>query len=921
MGKENKVKDSKKSQKNRRRLIVSIFTVLVIIIAFIIFRGRYLETLEIGEQYVDVFWKNVQYNAITIISIFILIYISLYITNNRIQSSLKQFFDDEKKAMPKLPNKSICFIVSIIASVVTSKFALNKIILFFNATSFGSADEVLGHDIGYYLFKQPLIEFSVIYLIVLLVALTIYAGIYYIVVLNTSFDGVRRETLKSSKFINQLLGNVKILSILIAVLSFVKTQNLSADKFLNIGDATTYSLYGAGFTDVNIKIWGYRILAIVIVISVFLAVSAYKKGKTKNVIKSILVVPIYLLTLFVTLIGYNYIVVEANELDKQKPYINYNIKYTRDAYNINIDEVDINNGGTITEKAISQNKQLLNNISIANEDIVLKYLNGTLTNKGYYIYTTTQIGEYMIDGTDTLVYVSPREILSSSSTYDNKTYEYTHGYGIVVTSAANTVTGGTLENIQKTVTDEKSPIKTVEPRIYFGKETNETVVTNSTTKQEFDYISSDVNNTITTNSYDGKAGLKLGLIDRIILATSKGDIKLAFSKDVNKDSKILTNRNILQRAKKVMPYLVYDENPYLVVNDQGKLVWVLDAYTISKEYPYSQKSIISSNYIEKTEFNYIRNSVKVIIDAYDGTTDFYITDRTDPVVMAYRNAYPTLFKDLDEKIPESISEHFVYPEYLYNAQANVLKRYHNVQADVLYRTDDVWDIATYTNGISENTAPTQVQPYYALIKTANKPENQLGLVLPYTPYGKQNITSYLVGTCENGTSNLTLYKFPADSNVLGLMQLDTQIEQNESIYKQIKSLEVTGTKITKNTVVIPIDDTLLYVEAIYQQYINEENSVPTLKKVVVASGNKVAIGDDFKSALANLASQYAINIEVETTDNVQDLITLIIRANKNLKESSSNSDWEMVGKDLTKLQDLIDQLEVVIQTENAKDAQ
>ena len=668
---------------------------------------------------------------------------------------------------------------------------------------------------------------------------------------------------------------------MLAALVFIQTQDLSSQKFLSVGEGSNvYSLYGAGFTDIVIKIWGYRILSIVIVISVFLAVSFYKKKQTRNVIKSILAVPIYLLLLCIVMFGYNYLFVESIELDKQKKYINYNIEYTKNAYNINIEQSEIENGGTIATKTINNNSNLLNNISITNSDLVLKYLNGTLSSKDYYQYPTTQPGLYNINGEDTLVYISPREISGDSSTYDNKTYEYTHGYGVVVVSASSTDATGNLEILQKSNSEtEDAVIDINQPRIYFGIKTNETVVTNSTSKQEFDYVKAD---NITTNAYNGQAGLQLNFLDRIVLALSQGDIKLAISSNVNSNSKILTNRNIIKRAESVMPYLMYDENPYLVVNAEGKLIWVLDAYTTSSQYPYSQKTTINNSYIDKTELNYIRNSVKVLVDAYDGTVKFYITDRTDPIAMAYRKIYPDLFENLDQEIPTDISQHFVYPKYLYNIQADILKRYHSSQPDVLYRASDVWDIATCTDGISDKSEIVQIMPYYAMLKTYDSEKNKLGLILPYTLLGKQNISSYLVGTYENGKPVLKAYEFSQDSNVLGTMQLDTQIEQNEAIYKEISNLNVTGTKLTKNTVIIPIDDMLLYVESIYQQYINETDSLPTLKKVVVASGRKVAIGDDFKSALMNLASQYAIDIEIVNTEDVNDLIKLIIKANKNL---------------------------------------
>lgn len=896
----------KKSKK--RIFIVLLFVTIIAIALTIMFRSAYLEKLEIGEQYISVFWTNFQYKTISLVTTFVLIFAAIYSTNKRIYSGLKDFYEDEKKEMPKLPNKSISLIIATLVSMATSELTLKKLLLFINSTSFEINDPIFNHDIGYYLFQKPFLEYILWFGIITIVAITIYAGIYYIVALNTQFDGVRSETLKNSKIVKQLLNNCKVLSILVAVLAFLKTQDLSSSKFLTIGDKTSYSLYGAGLADVSIKLWGYRLLAIIIVVSVFLAVSSYNKGKTKKVIASILTVPIYLCLLVFTLIGYNAIFINSNELDKQKNYINYNIENTRSAYNISIDELSVQNDGALENDDIVKNADLLGNISIVNKDLVLQNLNGTLTNKGYYNYSTSQISQYKIGDKNMTVYLSPREVVNKDNSYINSTYQYTHGYGVIATSASSTNSIGNLENYQKGFKD--TDLKISEPRIYFGKETNGTIVTNSEGKVEFDYPISEGKSE--TNKYDGKAGLKLGFIDRMIISISQGDTKLAFSSNVTSESKILLNRNIIKRAKNIMPYLIYDENPYLVITNDGKLVWVLDGYTTSNYYPYSQKTNIDGK-----EINYIRNSVKVLIDAYDGTTKFYITDRTDPIIMAYRKAYKNLFEDLDEQIPEDIMNHLVYPEYLYNIQANILKRYHSIQPDVLYRTDDVWDISTYSVSGSSNSSISPVQSYYTMVKTVDNNENTLGLVIPYTVFGKQNITSYLVGTYENGSPNLKLYTFPDDSNVIGLIQLDTQIEQNEEIYKQIENLNVSGTKLTKNIVVVPIDNKLLYVEAIYQQYINEETALPTLKKIVVASGNKVAIGDDLKSALTNLVSQNAIGIETSSTDDIQGLIELIIKANKNLEQSTENGDWEMVGKDMERLQKLITQLEKVYDEEKA----
>ena len=307
----------------------------------------------------------------------------------------------------------------------------------------------------------------------------------------------------------------------------------------------------------------------------------------------------------------------------------------------------------------------------------------------------------------------------------------------------------------------------------------------------------------------------------------------------------------------------------------------------------------------------------MLVDAYDGTLSFYITDRTDPIAIAYEKIYSSLFKDRDEEIPEDIAEHFVYPQFLYDVQAEVLKTYHNVKPDVLYRADDIWDIAKYNSVNSTKSTGTYLDSYYTMVKVDD--QEKLGLVQIYTPNEKQNIISYLVGSVDGTTNKLNLYKFSADSNIVGPMQLDKQIEEDEAIAKEIETLNTTGTRLTKQMLIVPVENTLLYVEPIYQTMLNEsEVPVPILKKVVVASGNKLAIGDTLTKALENLLSKYAVDIEVENTDDMEGLIDTIIKANKNLIESSNNSDWEMIGKDIQKLQDLISSLEEMKEEEDKK---
>ena len=914
--------DNKTKKKSKRRMfIVLLFIVLVAIIGYVIFRGEYLEILEIGKEYVDIFWQNVNYMSITFVINFIFLFIVMYLNNNRIKKALKTFFETEKKEMPRLPNKSLAFIISVIVSAITSEVILNQFMLFTNSTMFNIADPVFGLDVGYFMFQKPFIETILLYAIFLIIGLTIYTVIYYIAVFNICFDGLDRDILKRSNLLKQLFTNLKILAVFLAGFVLMKTQDIGFNKFLNLQEDKTYSIYGAGVTDTTIKLWGYMLLPILIILSVFMAIKEFNQHKTKKVIMWILVVPIYLIVLIIVMALFQVIFINPNELDKEENNIQNNITFTKQAYGIESSQVyTIENGGeTITEDTLNTLSDTINNIALVDSETVLQDLNTIQTEKGYYTYDTAKISSYRVNGKQQLVYISPREIANANGTYNNQTYEYTHGYGIVVTSATSTDENGNLLKLQKDFNSGENDVVTVkEPRIYFGLQTNNNVVTNSQNRKEFDYPESSTTNA--ENVYSGNAGLSLNFIDRFILGIKEGDLKLAFSANVNADSKILTNRNIIERAKTLMPYLLYDENPYMVVDDDGNLIWVLDAYTTSNNYPYSQKTTLQLDALNKLELNYIRNSVKVLINAYDGTVKFYITDKTDPIASAYKKIYPDLFAE-EKDVPSDIRSQFIYPEFLYNIQAEIAQRYHDIQPDVLYRGDDVWDIATHNTGKVTTKTGTDIESYYTMVKTVDSQKSELGLVIPYTPYEKQNITSYMVGTYEGGTPKLTIYKFASDSNILGPMQLDTQIEQDEDISSELESLNVTGTKISKNMIIVPLDNTLLYVEPVYQQYINEEDSTPTLKKVVVASGNKVAIGDNLTQALRNLVSQYAVAIEVENTDNAEDLVDAVIKANGNLKQSTSNGDYEMMGKDIQRLQSLIDQLENVVEEDKKEQAE
>lgn len=901
----NKLKISKKL----RAIIVVVFIAIYAIGTYVSLRGQYLECFELGEQYVQKFYTDIKYKYSIMVISFILLSIIFYFTNRGIKKGLKPFFEQEKRDVPKLPNKSITLIISAIASVIISNHLLDKVLLFVSNASFGKTDIIFNLDISYYMFIKPLVETLINYFVTVMIVLSAYMAGYYIIIFNLYFKAVDRELLKNSKFIKKLLRNAIILSIAVGLQTALNTQNIVTGKFLTLSNET--ELTGAGIVESTIQLYGYLILAVIIVISVIMAVKYFVQKKTKKIVYPVVAIPIYLVTLFLVMVGYDLIFVKSNEFDKERKFISENIKSTQDAYNINAEEISIDYTGTIKDDEVDENTDIINNITIVNEDLVQKSLEDTQTETGYYTYNNISLAQYEIDGEKKLVYVAPREAVNNSISYNNKTYEYTHGFGQVVTSATSVTEDGNIEYLQKDISGTDNIYQIEEPRIYYGIETNSVAVTNTKNKSEYDYT--DNNGVEYINNYNGDSGIQVGFFDRLILAIKNGDLRLAMSNSVSSESKILTNRNIIKRAKAVLPNLIYDENPYTVV-DNGQIYWVLDAYTVSDKYPYSTYTEIEYDGT-KRDINYIRNSVKVIINAYNGEMTFYITDRNDPVIMAYLKLYPTIFADYTGKeIPEGIQSQLKYPKFLYKVQSEMLTVYHNVKEDILYRNSDIWAMPKYGTATSKTKTAT-LKPYYAMIKTQNSNEAELGLIQMYTQNEKSNIISYLVGTCSGTENKLKIYKYPTDSNILGPTQLDNKIEEDETISAELESINVTGSKISKDMIIIPIDNTVLYVETVYQTMTNEPNQPTTLKKVIVASGTKVAIGDTFNEALSNLLSKSAVSIDINNTEDVDGMIQAIIEANKNLSESNDRNDWEMMGSDLSRLQELIDSLDKMIKEE------
>ena len=914
--KENVVKnETKKSKKvNIRMLVVIVAIILFGMYTAISLRAQYLNTIEINPEYNSVFFEKIKnHYSILIFSIFA-IYIFIYIVNLFVKRGLKKFFIDEKKEMPKLPNKSLCLILSIIGGGIAANSLSSKFSMFRYGGQFGITDPIFRLDIGYYMFSLPFIQSLLILLMEIIVVTIIYVAIYYVITLNYFFDGVDIETLKKNTFFKQEIFFVVLLAVLSCCYIFISSQNILTGNMIEINNEAKTKIVGAGNSDVTVKLWGYRLLSIVIMIAIFRLLKYVRKQNFKQSVISVLIVPAYLVLMFVIITGFQLIYVDTNELDAEKEYIEYNIVNTKKAYGIDVDQKNISDYETISAEQIADNQDVIDNIPTISKGVTQTAIKEHQENSVYYSYDNTYLSLYNSGTNKKLVYMTPREISNDNTiSYNNRTLKYTHGYSAIVSSASDSDGDGYAEYILSDFTNENG-LNIKEPRIYYGLNTDSTILVNTSYGKEYDYPLTET--TYKENTYTGKAGLKVSFLDRFVLGANERNIRLAFSTISTNETKVMPNRNVLERAKTILPNILYDEDPYLVITDEGKLVWVLDGYTRSCEYPYSQITTINiKGYKEK--INYIRNSVKVLIDAYDGTTEFYITDKTDPIIMTYRNMYPDLF--IEDDLPEDIQKHLVYPKFLYQIQAEMLNIYHNISEDTLYRADDIWQITTKASSTNSNIVGSSMEPYYTMLKTIDSNKSELGLIVTYNKYEKQNIISYAVGTVKNGKNNLTLYKFNSESNVVGIMQLNNQIDQNTTIASELSEINTTGIKLMKDMIIIPINNSLLYVEPVYQVMLNE-SEVPVLKKVIVASGNTVAIGDNLQSALDNLfTDDYAVDLEFINLDDMNELIDSVIKANNNLKESMDAQDYEMIGKDFSKLQAIINQLENARNTELEKE--
>ena len=688
--------------------------------------------------------------------------------------------------------------------------------------------------------------------------------------------------------------------------NFLSHQDILIGDMLQKESVKGAYLTGAGFLDVNIKLWIYRIISIVIIIAVYNFIRGIKKEESKKILFSIILIPATLIIVFIVNIAIDSIFLRGNDIDREKEYILQNIRATEEAYNINVENKEIAKGTDITSEKIKKDSELIEKLPMVTPDVVKETLENNTDNKekkSLYKYGNPNL----VKNGNAYDYLTTREIDDKDKTLTNKIYKYTHGNFGILTSSSKVNKNGYLLNVsEKFEGQELNGTKIKEPRLYYGENTNSNAIVNAKDIKEYDYPTSTLTNK--ENNYNGKGGIKLSLLERIALAITKGSTELIFNNNIVENTKVLLNRQIIERAKKILPNIRYDKDPYLVTKDDGGLAWVIDGYTVTSRYPYSQKVSIEADKGGKERINFIRNSVKVVIDAYNGTVDFYVTDTTDPFISTIMKTYPTLFKNYNE-LSENIKKQMRYPQYLFDIQAKVLTTYHNSDVDNIYRADDRWEVAEVSgSGTRSSTS------MYTLLKKGD--ELKPAIITTYTPEKRKNIVSYLVGQTENGANKLTMYRYNEKSE-LSLSFIDTQIEKDEKVQKEMRELTTLGTELKTVRILLPYEDTTLYIKSIYQVFLNED-SVPVLKKVIVANKGKVGIGNTLKEAMQRMLTENAIDIDVRDLANEDELKDAIIKQNKTLKDVIKQGDFEYTGKDIQRLIKLVDQLEEVSKEKKKK---
>jgi len=772
---------------------------------------------------------------------------------------------------------------------------------FLHRTPFGITDPIFGRDLGYYVFTVPVVA-GALGLITALTTFALVAAIGLYVLRRDVIVFERRVTVEPSARLH--------VALLIALLFLLAALRVYFVRLPSLLYSTTGPLVGASFADLHATLTGLRVAGLAALAGGALVLwGATSQRLARN---TVLALGLYF---GVSLLGVGLyptivqrLIVAPNELVKETPQLAYHIAATRRAWGLDgVVTRDLTGEARLTERDIRANRPTIDNVRLWDRDPLLQTFGQLQEIRTYYDFVSVDDDRYWIDGQYRQVMLSPRELNSASlptRTFINERLTFTHGMGLTL-GPVNQVTD---EGLPVLFIKDLPPVSSVSlrvtrPAIYFG-ELSDSWVFAHTRQREFDYPSGDENIFAT---YEGTGGVRVGSFwRRLVLAAHFRSLKVLLSSDITNDSRAMYVRGIRERARTALPFLVFDRDPYLVIDDAGRLRWILDAYTATRRYPYAQPLPDGTNYL--------RNSVKVVIDAYDGTVTAYQADAADPLVRTLAKVFPGIFQPLDS-MPADLRRHLRYPEDLFRIQSDMYATYHMSEAEIFYHREDQWQKPVLSR---TGEAP---DPFvrHMIMRLPEERQAEFILMVPFTPRGKDNLASWMVARNDGEHyGQLIVYRFPKQSLVFGPAQIVNRINQDTEIARQISLWDQRGSQVIRgNLLVIPIEESLIYVQPLYLRA--EGGRIPELKRVVVAHQNQVAMEETLEAGLARLfggalkpAREGAAPTAALGDGRAADLVRRAAESYQRAVEAQRAGDWARYGEELTRLGEMLRQLQAVV---------
>jgi hypothetical protein len=704
-------------------------------------------------------------------------------------------------------------------------------------------DPIFGRSLDFYLFTLPASQLLAGWLLTLSVIACVIAAVFVAVTGGARFLTQRRVSAAQARLWRGLSLSLAAFFLMFAVRAYL-------GRFERLfQDGTVFA--GVTYTDAHVTLNGTLVVCVALVVGAVIAgIAAVFAPRPRWLLAT--AVPAIACYLIVAVVRWyvSGFIVAPNQLVRERPFIAHNIEMTRRAYALDRIEMHAFPADTGIEALEPANNQAtLENIRLWDWRALQDTLRQIQEIRTYYDFPDIDIDRYQIGGSVRQMMLATRELNveklpQSSRNWINEKLIYTHGYGVTM----NPVNGFTPEGLPTLILSNMPIQSTIpgltvtRPEIYFGELTNTDVYV-KTRQKEFNYPQGDANN---LTSYQGNGGIRLGgFLRRTLIALDRGDLaKLPFSDDVNSESRLLMRRRLSERVQELAPFLSLDPDPYVVVGEDGRIYWLMDAFTTSDGYPYARRYLLGEDRI-----NYIRNSVKILIDAYTGDTTFYVFDTHDPIIAAYRTMFPGLFTDA-ASMPAAVRKHVRYPELLLSIQAAVYGLYHMTDPDVFYNREDLWSVATEV--VMPDQRQQVMEPNFVLMTLPGERSTEFIAILPFTPANRNNLIGWIAGRSDGEHyGEAVVYDFPKTRLIDGPLQIEARIDQNAQLSGQLSLWNQQGSHVRRGSlIVIPIGRALLYAEPIYLQA--DRSPMPELRLVVLAVQDRLAYGPTFESALAAL---------------------------------------------------------------------